>query len=117
MQKPISPTAHGILDYSTMGATLAATRALGLPERAARTAYALAGGYMVMSALTDYRPAVKRAVPLKVHGAVDAGLGVLIPALPWLLGFARNRRARNLFLGLTAVTAVVTALTDWSGND
>jgi hypothetical protein len=37
----------------------------------------------------------------------------LIPALPWLLGFARDRRARNFFLGLAAITAIVTLLTDW----
>lgn len=114
MRKPISPTTHGILDYSTMGAALAAPRALGMPERAALLTYSLAAGYLAMSALTDYRPAVKRAVPLKAHAAVDMGLGLALPMLPWALGFANDRRARNFFLGLTAITATVTALTDWS---
>jgi hypothetical protein len=40
----------------------------------------------------------------------------LIPALPWLLGFARDRRARNFFLGLAAISAIVTALTDWKAE-
>lgn len=114
MQKPISPTAHGILDYATMGATASAPLILGMPRRAAGAAYALAGAYTALSALTDYKPAVKRAVPLRVHEGVDIGLGMVLPALPWLLGFAGNRRARNFFLGLTAITLATTALTDWS---
>jgi hypothetical protein len=40
-------------------------------------------------------------------------LAFVLPALPWLLGFSEHRRARNFFLALTAVTVVVTALTDW----
>jgi hypothetical protein len=45
---------------------------------------------------------------------VDKALGLVIPALPWLLGFARDRRARNFFLALAGVTILVTALTDWN---
>ena len=60
--------------------------------------------------------AVKRALPFKAHGALDAMMAPLIPALPWLLGFARDRRARNFFLALAAVTVVVTALTDWDSS-
>jgi hypothetical protein len=47
---------------------------------------------------------------------VDKVLGVLLPAAPWILGFARDRRGRNLFLGLAAVSMVVTALTDWNAT-
>jgi len=114
MQKPISPTMHGALDYSTIAATAAAPRLLDFPPKAAMAAYGLAGGYLLLSALTDYPPALKRAVPLRAHGMADAVMGLAIPAIPWMLGFARDRKARNFFLGLTAVTAVVTALTDWN---
>ena len=116
MEKPISPTLHGTLDYSTIAATIAAPKLLGFPDRARWTAYALAGGYLVLSALTDYPPAVKRAVPFKAHGATDVVLGAALPAFPWLLGFAKDRRARNFFLGLTGITMVVTALTDWDAE-
>ena len=113
MAKPISPTVHGALDYSTVVAMAAAPGLLGFPARASRTTYALAGGYLALAALTDYPPAVKRAVPLKAHGLFDMALGLALPALPWLLGFAKDRESRNFFLGLTAVTVAVTALTDW----
>jgi hypothetical protein len=58
----------------------------------------------------------KRAVPFRTHGTVDKVLGVMLPAVPWILGFARDRRGRNLFLGLAAVSIVVTALTDWNAT-
>src|SRR5690606_41972433 len=112
MHKPISPTMHGALDYSTMAAALAAPRLLDFPRTAALATYGLAAGYLALSALTDYPPAVKRAVPLKAHGATDVVLGMALPALPWMLGFARDRKARDFFLALTGVTMTVTALTD-----
>jgi hypothetical protein len=114
MNKPITPRAHGILDYATAGATALVSQLLGFSPNAARTARLWAAGYSALSALTDYPLALKRAVPFKAHGAMDAAMAPIIPALPWLLGFARDRRARNFFLGLAAITVVVTALTDWT---
>ena len=40
-------------------------------------------------------------------------MALVLPALPWLLGFAHHKPARNFFLALTAITVVATALTDW----
>ncbi|HEX6927408.1 MAG TPA: hypothetical protein VF167_18425 [Longimicrobiaceae bacterium] len=113
MNRPISPTVHGALDYSTMAAALAAPRVLDFPKSAALATYSLAASYLALSALTDYPPALKRAVPLRVHGATDVALGFALPLLPWVMGFAREHRARNFFLALTGVTMIVTALTDW----
>ena len=116
MNKPISPKLHGILDYSTIAATAAAPKLLDFPRNAAIAAYALAGGYLALSALTRYPTAVKKVVPLRAHEITDIALGGLLPAMPWMLGFGRNRRARNFFLALTGVTAAVTALTNWQGG-
>ena len=113
MKKPISPRVHGVLDYATVLATAAAPRAFNFPQRAAQLCYGLAGGYGGLSMFTDYPLSVKRAIPFKAHGAAEVVTGLALPALPWALGFADNRAARNFFLGLTAVTAVVAALTDW----
>jgi hypothetical protein len=117
MRKPITPRTHGILDYATAGATALVSRLLHFPRPAARTAQVWAAGYSLLSLLTDYPLAVKRTVPFKAHGALDATMGPIIPALPWLLGFARDRKARNFFLGLAAITLVVTTLRDWSYNE
>ena len=111
--RPISPTMHGAIDYSTVAMTAAAPKVLDMPERAGMLAYGLAASYLGLSMVTNYKLAAKRAVPFKAHGATEAVIGLALPALPWVLGFADNRKARNFFLGLTALTFVVSALTDW----
>ncbi|HKN64877.1 MAG TPA: hypothetical protein VJW73_01285 [Gemmatimonadaceae bacterium] len=115
--KPISPRVHGMLDYSTAAAVAAAPRIMDLPAPASRLFETLAGGYTALSAVTDYPLSVRRVVPFKGHGAAELAIGLALPAMPWLLGFADNRAARNLCFGLTALTLVVAALTDWNGVD
>jgi hypothetical protein len=115
MHKPISPTLHGMLDYTTSVAVAAAPAVFDFPEPAAALAYSLAGGYTGMSMLTDYPPALKRAIPFKAHGAAEAVIGAALPALPYVLGFSKHRAARNFCFGLAALTFVVAAFTDWEG--
>jgi hypothetical protein len=116
MRKPISPRVHGAIDYTTVAATAALPRALDFPPRAEALCYALAGGYLAISLLTDYPLSVRRLIPFKGHGIAEGVIGLALPALPWALDFADHRPARNFFVGLTALTAVVAALTDWSGR-
>lgn len=114
MQKLISPTVHGAMDYATVIGTVAAPTLLKMPDRAASLAYGLASAILGLAAFTDFKPAIKRAVPLKAHGITDSALGLALPAMPWVLGFSKNRKARNFFLGLTAMMALSTMLTDWA---
>lgn len=114
MRKPISPFAHGVLDYATVAMLLVAPRTLKLSARASAAVYALAAGYAGLSMLTDYPLSLKRAVPFRAHGAAEAILGAALPAMPWLLGEDYEPRVRNLFLGLTALTATTALLTDWN---
>jgi len=113
MKKPITPFAHGIIDYATSAALLAAPKLMRLNRRAAAAACTLASSYTALSLLTDYPLGAKRVVPFKAHGVTEGAIGALLPALPFALGFASQHRARNLFFGLTALTAVVSLLTDW----
>jgi len=96
-----------MLDYSTAAAVAAAPRIMDLPAPASRLFETLAGGYTALSAVTDYPLSVRRMVPFKGHGAAELAIGLALPAMPWLLGFADNRAARNLCFGLTALTLVV----------
>lgn len=116
MDRPITPTMHGVLDYATVAATAAAPRLFGFSPAAARACDALAVGYLGLSLVTDYPLAAKPVLPFKAHGAAEAASGLLLPTLPWVLGFSHDRAARNFFLGLTAVTFVVASLTDWDAR-
>lgn len=117
MKKPLDGRRHGMMDYTTVATVAAAPRALGFPKSAEGLAYGLAAGYLGLSLLTDYPLSARKLVPFKGHGAAEVVLGAALPFLPWLLGFADNAKARNFFLGLTAVTAVTAALTDWNADD
>jgi len=116
MKKPITPRVHGMLDYATVAATAAAPKIFDFPERAAQLAYGMASSYGGLSMFTDYPLSVKRAVPFKAHGAAEVASGLALPFMPWAMGFSEHKAARNFFLGLTALTFVVAALTDWNGR-
>lgn len=104
---------HGVLDYATSAVVAAAPRIKPMPKRANLLFEGLAAGYTGLSAVTDYPLGVKRAVPFWAHGASELVLAAVLPIMPWALGFARNKAARNLCFGLTALTVVVAAFTDW----
>jgi hypothetical protein len=113
MRKPISPRIHGVLDYATSATVAIAPRAMSFPRPARLLFDSLATSYTGLSAITDYPLSVKRVAPFKVHGAVELAIAAVLPMLPYALGFAEHRAARNLCFGLTALTFVVAALTDW----
>jgi hypothetical protein len=117
MQKPISPRVHGMIDYTTSAAVAVAPAMLRMPKKATALFETLAATYTGISAFTDYPLSLKRAIPFKAHGAAELISAVALPAMPWVLGFSRNRAARNLCFGLAALTVVVAALTDWDADD
>jgi hypothetical protein len=113
MPKPISPRVHGMIDYGTSAAVAAAPAALDMPPAARNLFEGLATGYTGLSAATNYPLGVKKMIPFKAHGAAELAIGMLLPAMPWLLGFSENRAARNMCFALTGLTLMVSALTDW----
>lgn len=113
MPKPISPRVHGMIDYGTSAAVATTPAIFDIPRAARNLFEGLATGYTGLSSLTDYPLSLKRLVPFKVHGAAELAVAAILPAMPWLLGFANDRAARNMCIGLSAFTLVVSALTDW----
>lgn len=116
MARPISPLAHGVIDYTTAATVAAAPFIFDFPAPARRLCESLAASYTGLSATTDYPLGVARRVPFKVHGGTELVIGLALPALPWLLGFSQHRAARNFCFGLAALTFVVAALTDWDAE-
>jgi hypothetical protein len=102
-----------MIDYGTSVAVAAAPTVFDVPRAARNLFEGLATGYTGLSSVTDYPLSLKRLVPFKAHGAAELAIAAILPAMPWLLGFAEDRAARNMCFGLTALTLVVSALTDW----
>src|SRR5215212_11019491 len=63
MRKPLTPTMHGAMDYATAVGVGAAPTLLNMPARAAGLAYGVASGILGLAAFTNFKPAIKRAVP------------------------------------------------------
>ena len=111
--KPFSPARHTVVDVLFCIATACAPSVLGFGGLPAIVCYWIAGGYFVFSMLTNTPLAPLRVIPFRVHRGVEivAGLGLI--ALPWLLRFQENDRAKWFFVGAGIVTFIVFALTDW----
>jgi hypothetical protein len=87
----VSTRTHGVVDYATAGALLAAPELLRLKDvRSSALAPRIAATATTgMSALTDYELGLVRALPIKAHLALDAAAGALLAASPWILGYRR----------------------------
>ena len=100
---------HGVLDYLTAGALIAAPSLLGFRKHGMQTwlPVALGVGTIGYSVLTDYELGLFKIIPMPMHLTLDAANGALLAASPWLFGFAEEVSAPHLGLGLfeIAVTA------------
>ena len=112
MTKPISTKAHGVLDYTTSAALLAAPELFGLKDvRAAALLPRLAGASAAAySTVTDYELGLRRLLPMRMHLALDGMSGALLAASPWLFRFARNGRRYWLPHVLVGTMEVAVAL-------
>jgi hypothetical protein len=108
---------HGVLDYATCAFFALAPTLFNLQGAYATVCYVLAGGYLVISLLTNMPLGAVRVIPFPVHGKLELVSGLVFLASPWLFGFANeNETARNLFMGAGVVFLVVYFLTDWAGQ-
>jgi hypothetical protein len=117
--KPIDATLHGVVDYQA-GALLTTVlpRLVGVEgtpaARQIRAAGAFHAGY---STLTDYPLGVVKAIPFKVHLALDALGALALAATPFVTGqFRRGRRQWVPHLALAAFELSSLAITDPSGR-
>jgi hypothetical protein len=104
---------HGAVDYATSGALLAAPELFRLKDvRASALTPRVAGGAAAAySALTDYELGAVKALPMRVHLALDAAGGALLAASPWVLGTRRHGVRHWLPHTLVGLGEIAVALT------
>lgn len=105
VKQPISRRQHGFTDYSYIPAVLAAPRLAGFEDNrtAVRMTRVAAGAIALSSVLTRAEWGLVKVMPYRAHLALDAANGLFQAAVPWLFGFAGDRRARTTFLAMGAV--------------
>jgi hypothetical protein len=113
MNLRVMPTSvHGVLDYVTGSALLAAPELFRLKDvpSAALTPRLTGAGATAYSLLTDYEFGVVRLLPMPVHLALDAMSGALLATSPWLLGYAKNGPRYWLPHALVGASEILAAL-------
>jgi hypothetical protein len=116
---PIDDTLHGATDYTVGGLlTTVFPRLAGIEHtrsaRQVRVAGAIHAGY---STLTDYPLGVAKAIPFKVHLALDALGAFALAATPFMTGQFRKGRSQWVpHVALAAFELSSLAMTDPTGR-
>jgi hypothetical protein len=119
MNTPVIPRpVHGAADYLYVPAVAAAPALFGFAHHhtPARLARVISGGVLASTLLTRAEWGVWKLLPYKAHLALDFAAGLGTMALPWLAGFARDRRARNTFLAFGAISVGASLLSGVFGE-
>ena len=103
---------HAVLDYLYAAAALAAPKVGGFEDDKAARLVCTAHGVATLGAslFTNYELGAVRKIPFKTHLMLDLGGAVFGLAAPWLFGFAKNNRARNIILGFALFELVAVAM-------
>jgi hypothetical protein len=114
MSKPISRQVHGILDYSAAPLVAAAPALIGFSDNknASLLSYVLGGGILALTACTRAEWGLVKSVPFKTHLTLDLVTALTSLSAPWLLGFSKNKKARNTFLAIGATLLATGLLTE-----
>ena len=105
--KVLSPTAHAIADYATVGGFVTMGILLWKRHRrAAIAALACAGGELANTLITDFPGGVTNAISFETHGHVDLGLAAAASSLPGFLKFSGEPEAKFFSIMGVNITAV-----------
>ena len=117
--RPIDTTLHGVTDYS-VGTTLMTVfpSLVGISGTQAGTQIRVAGAiHAGYSTITDYPLGVVKAIPFKVHLALDALGAVALAATPFITGQYKKGRSQWLpHVGLCLFELGSLLLTDPTGR-
>jgi hypothetical protein len=114
MTKPISPRAHGVIDYLTVLLLLAAGPLFHFEGRAAEITSTLAGAVLIYSLFTAYPLGLVKMIAFSLHRVIDIVFAIAMLVSPFLLGFSDVIAARNFFVAFGIFSLIVVALTDFS---
>lgn len=108
----INTLTHGALDYGSALVLIILPFILGIGGTAAGWTLLIAGLLVLgASALTRYELGLVRVLPMPVHLAGDALVGVFLIASPWLFGFADEIVWPHLVFGIAEIGAALTTRT------
>lgn len=109
----ISPKAHSVLDYMSVGIFLAGAGWFWRHnKRAAIAAGLCAGAKLAVSLLTDYSGGARSGIRFPARREIDLGMAAMTAAMPEFLGF-KDEPQRKFFTTQGALITAVNELTDF----
>ncbi|MBX0291322.1 hypothetical protein K3G63_12790 [Hymenobacter sp. HSC-4F20] len=114
--KILSSTAHGFVDVAFITVLAMAPIMFDLEPAIDTACFVLAGGYLLITLLTDFKLGLFRVIPFPIHGWLDLLTGIALLAAPFLFHFRDGGAERNLFWLLGLVSVVTWFITDWKGQ-
>jgi hypothetical protein len=104
----ITPTKiHALTDYSIGGLLLVAPWLFGFSHDSVAATCSIAFGLTTLaySLFTDYEWSVRRVIPIMMHVKLDAAMGGLLIAAPYLTGYFVTTSVPHLVLGCVEIGA------------
>lgn len=116
LPKLIDARKHGMIDYGHAAFFLGMAFVCRKSEPRAALAALLTGSFvLVQSLLTDYPLGVKKVIPFRVHGQMDAAFAASSFMMPKVFGFS-DSAAASVFKGNSFVEAAVVGATDFNSE-
>ncbi len=111
--QPIKATAHGVIDYGFFALMTTGPVLAGVSPRLRALSWGVAATQGTINALTDHPVALRRIIPLRIHGWLELAAAPAVIALPPLNGAVSDRRSRTAWLTVLALLATNYTLTDY----
>ncbi len=110
----LSPKAHAVLDYITVGSFLVSAGFFWMRSKRAALASLICGGAdFAVILLTDYPGGVKKkAISFRSHREIDLGLAAMTATMPEFFAF-KDDSEKKFFLSQGALITAVTELTQF----
>lgn len=116
LPKVIDARKHGIIDYCHAAFFLGMAFMCRKSDKRAAMAALVTGSFvLVQSLLTDYPLGVKKVIPFRAHGQMDAAFAGSSMMLPKIFGFS-GTKAATIFAGNSFVEAAVVGATDFNSE-
>jgi hypothetical protein len=112
--KILSPTVHGVLDYVVVVIFAFAPAVVGFSGLPATISHLLAIVHFGLTLATAFPLGWWKLVPLRVHGAIELVVSVVLVVLPWIAGFSADQRACAFFVGAGIAIFLTWLLSDYA---
>jgi hypothetical protein len=108
---------HGIFDYVAGLLLIASPWLFGFAANGAETWVPVVAGALMLGAslFTNYEWGLIRLIPMKVHLGMDALLGIVLAASPWLFNFHETVWMPHVVLGFAELGGALMTETQPSG--